>query len=320
MSRVAVILTTYNRPKTLKRAIDSALNQTEDIDLYIMDDNSYDREHLSILREYYAHPKVYLYKSNVEHVERADKCRFSVQINTAIELAKDHYKYFSYLIDDDYYLPDRCKRMADFLDANQDVHMVVGDQITNKLNEDGSESPENPQHPIRHQTGIIHNPHCNIDHNSFMHRAFILHEGIRWPTERIHYGDADGVFLQRCADRGWYCHALGGDPTDVHVKNDLSWNATKVWDKLEEEKKNSQPRDREPYLLFVNDNSYDELKSYLDVIPKFDPFKGNAILIDYLPSHSKSIDLLFDNYNLPGLQIYKTRRKSNNVDYLKDKC
>lgn len=107
MTRVSVIIPTYNRAETLPRAIDSALEQTvEDLEVVVVDDGSTD-ETSSVLAEY-DDPRV-------RPVVHATNQGANVARNTGIDHAQGDY--VALLDSDDSWLPSKLERQLAELDG-----------------------------------------------------------------------------------------------------------------------------------------------------------------------------------------------------------
>ncbi len=107
MTRVSVIIPTYNRAETLPRAIDSALDQTvEDLEVVVVDDGSTD-ETSSVLAEY-DDPRV-------RPVVHATNQGANAARNTGIEHARG--TYVAFLDSDDTWLPEKLERQLATLDG-----------------------------------------------------------------------------------------------------------------------------------------------------------------------------------------------------------
>lgn len=224
----SIILTTYNRPDRLPKAIESVLQQThQNFELLIMDDNSDNQLQQEILLRYWNHPKVVIYKSNIQDAERTDVVRYSALINTAFKFIRGDL--VAYICDDDRYELDRLTRFKEYFDQHPEAFCVGGDQHC-KVEKGGVE--ENMPDPVRRQTRILSNPNCCIDHTSFVHRASVLNTVSQWPEEREYWGSADGQFFEALGKAGFPMHPLGGHPTDTHVYHDGSWTKEGQWEKL----------------------------------------------------------------------------------------
>ena len=156
MPRISVILTTYNRPKRLKQAIESVLNQTfQDFEILLMDDKSDNLEQLQLLEKYKSREKLRLFISDIRDEDRSKTVRYSALINIAFQHAKG--EFIAYLCDDDRFTSDRLQRFVDKFDAEPDVHFIGGDQFC-MIEENGVEMPM-PE-PIRKQTRRINRYFC----------------------------------------------------------------------------------------------------------------------------------------------------------------
>ena len=113
--KVSVILTSYNRPRQVVKAVASVRAQTHsDWELFIVDDNSND-ETKAVLSAIVAYePRCTVIHSGVMHEERAKTTRYATCINLAIpKLTGD---LVSYLTDDDIYYPERFQKMVEIFE------------------------------------------------------------------------------------------------------------------------------------------------------------------------------------------------------------
>ncbi len=113
---VSVIIPAYNRAGTLKKAIDSVLNQSfKDFELIVIDDGSTD-ETLEILRDYQDRLKsVTIPHSGV-----------SAARNRGIEEAEGDFMAF--LDSDDYWLPEKLAIQTDFFRRNPEARICQTDE------------------------------------------------------------------------------------------------------------------------------------------------------------------------------------------------
>jgi len=125
---VSVVMPTYNRKKTIGRAIESALAQTyKNIEIIVVDDGSTDGTK-EVVAAYLKNPAVrYIYEENKGCV---------VARNEGIERARG--KYIAILDDDDFWCDkDKIKKQVDFLEKNRDYILVGGGAI--KIDSRGKE-------------------------------------------------------------------------------------------------------------------------------------------------------------------------------------
>jgi len=157
---VSVLLTSYNRPKMVKEAIESVLNQTyRNFELIILDDNS-DRETLDVIYQYLKSPV-------------GKKIVF-------LKLAKG--KFITYLCDDDLYLANRLEKMVEFFENNPEARVCYGRQKCINL--------ETKEESIRQPDIILNDPAFCVDHSSVMHYKSCIDEVGYWDTKDIRASDA----------------------------------------------------------------------------------------------------------------------------------
>ncbi|OGZ64154.1 MAG: hypothetical protein A3A98_04205 [Candidatus Staskawiczbacteria bacterium RIFCSPLOWO2_01_FULL_40_39] len=126
---VSVIIATYNRAKTLPRAIDSALNQSYgNIEIMVIDDGSTDATE-EVVRSYSKNPKVrYMYQEN-------KNCHVDTR-NNGIKATQG--KYLAILDDDDFWCDvKKIEKQVDFLENNKEYVLVGGGAI--KIDHEGNE-------------------------------------------------------------------------------------------------------------------------------------------------------------------------------------
>lgn len=122
MATVSVIMATFNCERTIKRAIDSILNQTfRDWEFVICDDCSTDRTK-DILDEY---QKKYPEKFIIIQNNRNSKLPFS--LNHCLKYARG--EFIARMDGDDVSLPDRFEKQVTFLNENP-KYQVVGTSMT----------------------------------------------------------------------------------------------------------------------------------------------------------------------------------------------
>jgi len=112
---VSVIVTTFNRRKYIKRAIDSILNQTfKDYEIIIIDDGSTDATEKIIFPLLKVHKNIkYLIHSNRKN---------PLSFNTGVLLSSG--KYITMLDSDDEYDPNHLKLRVDFMSKNKKINLL----------------------------------------------------------------------------------------------------------------------------------------------------------------------------------------------------
>lgn len=125
---VSVIIPTYNRAKTIQRAIDSVLNQTfSDLELIVVDDCSTDNTS-AILGQYGGNKRVRIIKHDKNRGEGGAR-------NTGIR--HSHANYIAFLDSDDEWLKNKLeKQMPIIQNADENIGVVYAYSVMQ--NEDGS--------------------------------------------------------------------------------------------------------------------------------------------------------------------------------------
>lgn len=121
---ISVIISTFNRKKKLKRAVNSVLNQTfQDFELIVVDDCSTDgtRSYLREINRKHSNVRIILRDKNYGHDGRPK--------NEAIAIAKG--KYVSFLDDDDMYYKEALSILYKYI-VHMDADMVYGDYMNNR--------------------------------------------------------------------------------------------------------------------------------------------------------------------------------------------
>lgn len=176
----SVIITTYNRGKLLKRALDSLLAQTEsDWEAIIIDDGSTDDTKTQI--------EQYLKKSKKIKYKRQDRKGYSLAKNAGLPLASG--KFITFLDSDDEYDPVHLESRKKILENNPSVEFLHGGVtitgnpfVTDRLD-------------YRKQ---IHLSECSLGATFFVaKKLFIAMEGFR----DIPLG-SDADFFERLQDAG----------------------------------------------------------------------------------------------------------------------
>jgi len=117
MSKVSVIIPTYNRAHVLREAIDSVLTQRySDLELLVVDDGSTD--HTKEVVSSYASKLTYIYQ---EHKG------VSAARNRGIKHAKGDY--LSFLDSDDLWLPDKLSLQMKFMRDHPEIHICYTEEI-----------------------------------------------------------------------------------------------------------------------------------------------------------------------------------------------
>jgi len=117
---ISIIIPTYNRCAYLFRAIESVLSQTyQDFELLIIDDGSTDETEKHVTDLIKENKKIKYIKTPNRGVSAARN--LGIHISTG--------ELISFLDSDDEWLPDKLKIQIDFLQNNQDLNLVHGEEI-----------------------------------------------------------------------------------------------------------------------------------------------------------------------------------------------
>ncbi len=225
--KVSVILTTYNRPAMLKKAVESVISQTyPDWELLVMDDASDMKEQHDVLDWIAQQKNCTVYLGEVP-ADRKATVRYATLINNALK--KVTGELVTYLCDDDFYYPERLDTMVKHLQANPEHLIVYGKQKLFSLQPDGSliDFPT----PIRYVGDSVDRASCNVDHSSVMHFTYLADRVGGWNDDPRWWGEGDGAFFDRLNDAGYKFHGIP-EILDAHVYHDGSWTKDGRWRSL----------------------------------------------------------------------------------------
>jgi glycosyltransferase domain-containing protein len=133
---VSIIIPTYNREKYIKRAIDSALNQTyKNIEIIIIDGSSNDKTK-EVIKPYLSNfPIRYIRQKEIHTNYGVDRNPSGVR-NQGIKIAKG--KYIAILDDDDFWCnKKKLEKQVKFLEEHPDYVLIGGGAIA--IDENGRE-------------------------------------------------------------------------------------------------------------------------------------------------------------------------------------
>lgn len=220
----SVVLTSYNKPVYLKRAIDSVLAQTyENFELIIADDNSPNEAVWELINKY-DDPRIISFNSFISPEDRLKTARYATQINTAVR-EYSHGKYIFYLADDDYYYPQMLEKMIDYAVRSR-CHVCFCAQhiVDSEGNIDGDGKDGRG---VRFFAEPLVRGADKLDHNQVMttRDAFEVVNG--WNDEEWCWSGADANFYDRLENNGYLFY-----PIDYHEplqaktyrQNSIQWN------------------------------------------------------------------------------------------------
>ena len=118
---VTIGITTYNRPKLLKKTLESAINQSYDnLEILVTDDNSDGIATDDLLKQ------ASLKDKRIKYYKQKNKIG-ALGVNFLINKASG--KYFMWLCDDDFIDKDYVKKCVNYIIANEDYALVTGKTI-----------------------------------------------------------------------------------------------------------------------------------------------------------------------------------------------
>jgi len=228
MTKIACILTSYNKGEWVGKAIQSVLDQDfEDWVLFIADDNSNEKTREVI--KSFSDPRIILYQSNVAEEERYKICRYAYLINIGINSTNSDY--ITYITDDVIYYEDRFSTFSQFLDNNPDKHVCYGEQGVCSIDKNGQKIRLEGNH-FNQDTFT---PSGYIDHSSVMHRRSILKETGLWPTGPEVWACADSWFFHYVIKAGYKFYFVPGVyeeqyrlPTSLRVEKERRTGLYKI--------------------------------------------------------------------------------------------
>lgn len=237
MSNVSVILTSYNKPTYLDRAIKSVLAQTySDYELIIADDNSPNKEVQVVINHYLDNEKVKYFNSNIRQEDRKKTARYATQINIAVRNYSTG-KYICYLADDDYYYPQMLEKMIDFTDKNNaDVCFCAQHIVDVDGNIDGGGINGRG---VRFFDQILDRGADKLDHNQVMTTRSAFDTVGGWNDEAWCWSGADAVFYDKLEKAGFRFYPIDYNlplQAKMYRQNSVQWNITNGLNPFEEMK------------------------------------------------------------------------------------
>ncbi|MFJ7928510.1 glycosyltransferase family 2 protein [Peribacillus sp. NPDC096448] len=217
---ISIILTSYNKPYTIGKAIESVFNQTyQNWELFIMDDNS-NEETVKIIKQYINKPRIHYFNSNIQDGDRYKTTRYATLINEAIP--KTRGKYLTYLTDDNSFLPSRFETMVKVLNQNSSIEIVYSQQLVKTINEYGRVEKET----VRKTYGVLKNPVGFVDHCSIMHTRNLAERifkdfGSYWNDDQVYWYNGDAAFWSRLTKYKPF-HPIP-EILDIAIKDDKSF-------------------------------------------------------------------------------------------------
>lgn len=201
MAKVAVILTSYNRPNMIQKSIKSVLRQTfKDFTFYIMDDNSVNQVK-QVLRRY-KDPRIKLWFSDVKNKDRTRTCRYAVLINKGLRMGSE--PLITMLTDDCGMYRNKLADMVRYMQSHPKVDICYGNQQLTQL----THRQQYEKIHVRGTFGVVTRPGGVLDHNQIMFRRRILAKVGYWDESAAHWCDKDAVWFNVIASKGYKFHPV----------------------------------------------------------------------------------------------------------------
>ena len=224
--KVSIVLTSYNNPKYLPRAIESVLNQTYDnFELIIADDNSSNDAVWDVINSY-SDERVISFNSKISDEERLLTARYATQINTGVT----HFctgDYLMYLADDDYFYPTMLEKMMSYVDKTN--HDVVFCAQHVKDTDDNIDGGGIDGRGVRFFNEPLSRGADKLDHNQVM-TSRVAYDAVNgWNDEAWCWSGADAVFYDRLENAGYLFYPIDtSEPLQAKMyrENSVQWNMT----------------------------------------------------------------------------------------------
>lgn len=216
-SAVSVVITSYNKPDYLRRAIQSVLDQTfEDFTLIIADDNSPNKGVWDVINSF-SDNRLISFDSGVTEEKRYDTARYATQINTAIR-EYSQSNYICCLADDDIYYPEMLLKMVRFADRTRHDVVFCAQHL---LNEHGSVDG------VRWYPEPLANGFNVLDHNQVMTTRRLYDEIGGWDDSPSYWSGADAYFFDKISRHGYMFYPIDYDQPlqgKVYRRHSVQWN------------------------------------------------------------------------------------------------
>lgn len=219
-AKVSVILTSYNNPVYLNRAIESVLTQSyQDFQLIIADDNSSDIGVYDVISKHQLDPRVRYFNSNIKEEDRLKTARYATQINSAVR-GYAVGKYLLYLADDDFYYPNMIEKMVAFAEAtSHDVIYCKQDFIDSKGNIKSFRFPNE----------VLSHAMDRVDHNQVMNTRESFDKVGGWDDDPGCWGGADGYFWRKLNEAGYLFYPIDTEESlqaKTYRENSVQWRVS----------------------------------------------------------------------------------------------
>ena len=223
--KVSVVLTSYNKPIYLDRAIQSVLSQTyANVELIIADDHSAIDDVYKVIGKYLHFKNVIYFNSYVLDEDRLKTARYATQINRAVRQFS-HGKYICYLADDDYFYPEMIERMVSFAErTGHQVCFCAQHIVDTDGNIDGGGIEGRG---IRFFNEVLIRGADRLDHNQVMTTREAFNKVGGWNDDQWCWSGADAVFYDRLENAGYKFYPIDYTKplqAKMYRLNSVQWN------------------------------------------------------------------------------------------------
>lgn len=214
---VSVILTSYNKPSFLERAIKSVLAQTyKDFQLIIAEDNSPNKNVWNVINSF-KDSRIISFDSCIKEEDRLKTARYATQINTAVQDYSTS-KYICYLADDDFFYPEMLKYMIAFAEKENHHAVFCSQHLLNQNSEVTGARWYNE--PLKTGFNVL-------DHSQVMTTRNLFNLVGGWNDDPSCWSGADAYFFQRIEQHNNMFYPIDyAEPLQAKTyrKNSVQWN------------------------------------------------------------------------------------------------
>jgi len=224
--KASIIVTSYNKPEYLKRAIESCLIQDYDnLEIIIADDNSPNPDVWNVINSY-SDQRIISFNSLIRDEDRLKTARYATQINLAVrEYSTGEYLF--YLADDDYFYPKMITKMMEYaLKFNYDVCFCAQHIVDTSGNIDGGGIEGRG---VRFFPTILTRGADKLDHNQVMTSRKAFYDVGGWNDESWCWSGADAAFYDSLEKAGYLFYPIDTDEplqAKMYRENSIQWNMT----------------------------------------------------------------------------------------------
>jgi len=199
----SVIVTSYNKPRLLDKALISLVNQSfDDFEIIVADDNSSDPQVRNVLEHYTSYKNYKYFVSDVTDEDRPKTARYATQINTAVNKYAQG-KYLFYLPDDDYFHTFKLKSQVTAMEQ-KNWHVSYAGQLMVK--ESGDPIGTRFDGVIGDDFGgcrTLSNGYNILDHSQVATTRSAFDAVGGWPDGPECWSGADAYFWERLSNAGF---------------------------------------------------------------------------------------------------------------------